>query len=134
MIASINTMPYYRLLGMRVEAMENGFALVVMPIRDSLMQMYGSVHGGAIASLADTAIGVALISVLREDEKAITVDLKVNYVAPANGGLLIAEARLFQRGKRIAAGEVEIRDDAGRLVAKGISTLVPLREQCSSPA
>lgn len=126
-IAAINATPYYRLLGMEVEAMRDGYARVTMPVEEKLFQMYGSVHGGAIASLADTAIGVALISVLSDDEKSITVDLKLNFVSAVSGGLLTAEARLFHRGKRTAAGEVEVRDGEGRLVAKGTSTLMPLR-------
>lgn len=125
--AAINATPYYRLLGMEVKAMGDGYARVTMPVEEKLFQMYGSVHGGAIASLADTAIGVALISVLSDDEKSITVDLKLNFVsAVTGGGVLTAEARLFHRGKRTAAGEVEVRDGEGRLVAKGTSTLVPL--------
>lgn len=125
-INEINSCPYYRLLGMKVEAMGNGYARLTMPAEEKLLQLYGSVHGGATASLADSAVGTALISTLKGEEKAITVELKLNFVAAATRGVLTAEARLFQKGRRIAAGEVEIRDSDGRLIAKGVSTLVPL--------
>ena len=127
LIARINDTPYYRLLGMELEALEEGYARITMPVDEKLLQMYGSIHGGAVASLADSAVGAALISVLAEDEKAITIDLKLNFVSAVAEGTLIAEARLFHRGRRTAAGDVEIRNGEGRLVAKGISTLVPLK-------
>ena len=126
-IAFINSSPYYRLLGMEVVAMGNGYARLVMPVEERLLQVFGVVHGGATASLADSAVAVALISTSAEDEKALTVELKLNYLAPVTHGLLTAEARLFHRGRTIAAGDVEVRNGDGRLVAKGIATYMPVR-------
>jgi uncharacterized protein (TIGR00369 family) len=127
-IREINGCPYYRLLGMRVVAMGDGYARLEMPVEEKLLQIYGGVHGGATASLADSAVAVALISASSPEEKAFTVELKLNYLAPVSRGQLIAEARLFHRGRTIAAGDVEVRSDGGRLVAKGIATYMPVRE------
>ncbi len=126
-IDEINGCAYYQLLGMKVVSMGDGQARLVMPVEETLLQIYGTVHGGAIASLADSAVAVALISASTEGEKAFTVELKLNFLAPATNGELTAEARLFHRGRTIAAGEVDVKDDRGRLLAKGIATYVPVR-------
>ncbi len=128
-IAEINGCPYYRLLGMEIQAMGDGYARLTMPVEEKLIQIYGTVHGGATASLADSAVAIALISTSAEDERAFTVELKLNFLAPVTEGLLTAEARLFHRGRSIAAGDVEVRNSQGRLVAKGIATYMPVREK-----
>lgn len=126
-IQELNACPYYRLLGMTVIAMGDGYARLEMPVEEKLLQIYGGVHGGATASLADSAVAVALISASSPDEKAFTVELKLNYLAPVSQGHLVAEARLFHRGRTIAAGEVEVRNGDGRLIAKGLATYMPVK-------
>lgn len=126
-IEEINSSPFYRLLGIEVVEMGDGWARLVMPVQEKLLQLYGTLHGGATASLADSAVAVALISASAEDEKAFTVELKLNFLASVKEGVLTAEARLFHRGKRVAAGDVEVRNEAGRLIAKGIATYMPVR-------
>src|SRR5690242_19676424 len=88
----INACPYYQLLGMRVVSMGNGEARLELPVEEKLLQIYGGVHGGATASLADSAVAVALISASEGDEKAFTVELKLNFLAPVSKGKLTAEA------------------------------------------
>ncbi len=126
-IEEINACPYYRLLGMRVVAMGDGHARLELPVEEKLLQIYGGVHGGATASLADSAVAVALISASTPNERAFTVELKLNFLAPVSIGRLTADARLFHRGRNIAAGEVDVRDDQGRLIAKGIATYMPVK-------
>lgn len=126
-IASFNGCPYYRLLGMQVVAMGEGYARLVMPIEEKHLQIYGTLHGGATASLADSAVAVALVSTSTPDEKAFTVELKLNFLTAVAQGRLTAEARLFHRGRTITAGDVEVRTDDGRLVAKGIATYMAVR-------
>lgn len=127
-ISMINNCPYYRLLGMEVEAMGGGWARLRLPIDQNMhWQIYHTAHGGVIASLVDSAIAVALISTASDDEQAVTIEMNVNFVAPAREGLLTAEGRLFQRGKVIVAGEAEVRDERGGLVAKGTATCIPYR-------
>jgi len=128
-IAALNSCPYYELLGIRVVSMGQGRARLTMTVDEKLLQIYGVGHGGAVASLADSAMGVALISASREDEAAITIELKVNFVAPARKGLLTAEAVLFQHGRTIAGGDVEVRDVEGRLIAKAMGTYLPTRRK-----
>ncbi len=122
-----NESPFYRLLGMEVAEMGEGFARLRMPVSQNHHQIYGSAHGGAIGSLADSAVALALITLIGPEEKAITIELKVNFLAPVVEGEVVAEARIVHRGRRIAVGDVEVKADNGKMVAKGIATYLVAR-------
>ena len=118
--------PFWQLLGMKVGAAENGTSLVTMRLREDLLQLYGVVHGGALASLIDGAVGVAVQSTLNEGEATTTVDLQVMYSRPAVSGILSARAALVRRGKTIVFGECRVTDEAENLVAHGTATYMVL--------
>lgn len=115
---------FWGLLGMRVERLEEGKAVVVLPVTEKLLQLYGVVHGGAIASLIDSAVGAAVNGVLAPGQQAATVEMNVNYLLPVTEGRLVAVATILQQGKRIIVGSVEVRDDGGRMVACGRATYI----------
>ncbi len=120
--------PFWQLLGMKVVTAEHGRSLVTMPVRESLLQLYGFVHGGALASLVDGAVGVAVQSTLQEGEATTTVDLQVMYSRPVRTGLLSARAALVRRGKTIVFGECRVTDEADELVAHGTATYMVLEQ------
>ncbi len=68
-----------------------------LKIEDKVLNVYGTVHGGAISTLADISMGYALFGYLREDERLATVEMKINYVAAVSSGVLTAEAKLVNR-------------------------------------
>ena len=80
------TAPYYQLLQIRLEEIDAGFARFRMPFRRELMQAYGVVHGGAIASLADTAVAFALMTLIQPGERVTTVEMKINFLSPVSEG------------------------------------------------
>lgn len=118
--------PFYQLLKMRLEELDSGFARLRMPVRQELMQIFNVVHGGAIVSLADTAVAFALLTLVGPEEKVTTVEMKMNYLAPAEEGELIGEARIISRGRRIALSDMEVKNEEGRLIAKGLATYMIL--------
>ncbi|MBI4493355.1 MAG: PaaI family thioesterase [Chloroflexi bacterium] len=119
----VNNCPFYRHLGFRVVDLDEGFARLAMPASPELFQFQGAVHGGAIYSVADAAVAVALLTVSEPDEKALTIEGKVNFLAPVTGGEVIAEGRIVHKGRSIALGDVDVRRASdGRLVAKGLVT------------
>ncbi len=126
-LTSLRPCPYCELLGIEVTTMENGYARLTMPVAEKLLQPYGVVHGGAIASLADSAAGIALLSANEGSVRPVTIELKLNFILPVSGGTLVAEAQLLHSGRSTAVADVEVRDQDRRLVAKGIVTLLPLR-------
>ncbi len=120
---------FYMLLGMRVEGLEEGKSRLVLPVERKLLNAGGVVHGGALASLADAAIAAALATLMDlERETMITVEMKINYLAPVRDGWVSAEGKVIQKGKSIAVGEACLYDSGGRMVAKATATFM-IRER-----
>ena len=113
--------PLVRHLGMRLEAIEDGRAELVLPFRPELATMDDIVHGGAIASLIDTAGMAATWSDDTEPESLAgsTVTLNVNYVSAARGQDLTATAEVVKRGRKLVFSEVRVTEPDGRVVATG---------------
>jgi len=65
---------------------------------------------------------MALLSLVEREERFTTVEMKINYVSPFEKGEITAEAKILNRGSRIAVGDVDIRNEKGRLVAKCLAT------------
>lgn len=82
----------------------------------------GIIHGGILCDLADAAMGVAMATLLKEDETFSTVALDIHYFRPVTEALLTAVAQVTQRSARIGYVESEIRDEDERLIAKATST------------
>lgn len=118
------TSPFWDLLGMRETEMKDGHAEVQLDITDNLLQRRGSVHGGVLATMIDASIGSAVRSTLEEGEGSVTVEIKVNYLKPAKGRLLVAKALLSKRGRTLAVGQSEVWDDKDHLVATGTGTFI----------
>jgi len=116
--------PFWELLGIRVVEVGEGYAKLEMPFSEKLTQPYGIVHGGAIFSLADSAIAVAIVSCVEPGKIFVTIEMKINFLAPVKEGMMEAEARLLRRG-RIIPAEVDIKNN-GKLVAKAIATYIIL--------
>jgi uncharacterized protein (TIGR00369 family) len=113
--------PLVGLLGMRLESIGADEAELVLPFRPELATIEDVVHGGAIASLIDTAGMAATWSDDTEPEAlaGATVTLNVNYLAAANGQDLTAHTVVTRRGRSMVFSEVRVTEPDGRLVATG---------------
>lgn len=89
----------------------------------------GTVHGGWISTLLDSAMGCAVHSVLKPDQGFATVDMTVSFVRPvlATSGKLRCEGKLIHSGARIATAEGRVMDESGKLVAHGTETCLILK-------
>ncbi|HTP64719.1 MAG TPA: PaaI family thioesterase [Geobacteraceae bacterium] len=103
--------PFEEYLGMRIEHAGEGRAILTMPFRVKLSQGKGLMHGGAVTALADTAVAMAIKSVLPEDSHFATVALDLKFHAPVRGGIVRAEARITERDERNIRGEAEVFDE-----------------------
>lgn len=117
-----NRSPYYRLLGMEVKEIAVGESRVEMSFKQDLTHPYGIAHGGAIASLADSAVAMALMDLIDPKDRIATIEFKINFFASVNQGKLVARARIIHKGSKTAVGDVEVFDETGKLVAKSIAT------------
>lgn len=116
---------YYALLGMRVLELEEGKSRLAMDIRKDLFNAGGIVHGGALASLADASIAVALATTVdHRKERMSTVEMKINYLSPVRGGAVTCTGKVIQRGRSIAVGEACVFDGEEKMVAKATATFV----------
>lgn len=117
-----NEPPFMTLLGIRPATASQGKATASMPIRADHRQEAGVVQGGITVTLADYAFYRAVKSVLNPGENTVTVELKVNFMAPAREGELTATAQLVSRGRRIVVGEVDVTDSNNTLIARCLGT------------
>jgi uncharacterized protein (TIGR00369 family) len=116
--------PYVGHLGIRLVEIEPGRAVLSMPFSESLITIATVVHGGAIASLVDTAAMVAAWSDAEMPEKlrGATVALSITYLSAAAGEDLEADARVLRRGRSLAYCEVEVRTRGGEPTARALVT------------
>lgn len=118
------TSPFVGHLGMRLADVQPGKATLVLPFAEQLITIGTTVHGGAIASLIDTAAMVAAWSDVEvsDQPRGSTVGLTVSYLAAAQGEDLQATASVLRRGRSLVYLDIEVRGASGALVAKGLAT------------
>ena len=120
------SVPYARLLGFELDEVSPGAATLGLKIRKDLMQNHGVVHGGAIASLIDTATAFAIIPLLNPEERVTTVDLTISYLRPITKGRVTALARVVRAGRRLFVVSAEVKGEDGKLAATALSTYIKL--------
>ena len=99
-----NAARYYGHLGMVASSAAPGRSTVRLPFDEKLTQLYGGIHGGALTSLADAAISIAVATTVSETEAVATVELSIQFIAPAGPNDVVAEGTLTRRGRRLAFG------------------------------
>ncbi|TDH17766.1 PaaI family thioesterase [Mycobacteroides franklinii] len=116
--------PLCQHLGITLTEIGNDRAVLAMPFKPELATMGHTGHGGAIATLADTAAMAAAWADDTVPEKfgGSTASLTVNYVSAADATDLTAVGQVVRRGKRLSNIEVTVADPAGRVVAKALAT------------
>ena len=123
---AVETVPFARLLGIEVDSVDKGTATLGLTIRHELMQNNGVVHGGAVASLIDTATAFAILSHLTVRERISTVDLTISYLRPLTAGRVTASAKVVRAGRRVIVVSADVLDNEGRLAATALSTYIKL--------
>jgi uncharacterized protein (TIGR00369 family) len=119
--------PIARLLGFVVKSVEPGHAVFEMEADERHHNPMGTVHGGVYCDLADAAMGYAYAGTLGEGETFTTVELKINFLRAVRKATLTAEARVVKAGNTLGYVECDVKDQAGRLVARAASTCMKLR-------
>ncbi len=113
---------FNKLVGIRVARKHSDGVTLELAFRDELRNVAGVMHGGAMATVADVAVGVALANHFGERRPATTTDLKINYLRPITHGKLVARSRLIRVGKTLCVGRVELFDAERKLAAFAIVT------------
>jgi len=108
-----------------------GSVEIVMPFHEGLTQQHGFAHAGAVAAIADTACGYAALTQMPSDAAVLTVEFKVNLLAPASGRTFIARARVLRSGRTLTVAAADVLalandGDPGTVVATMLATLMRL--------
>lgn len=114
--------PYARLLGIEFVEAGRGSAAFALELREELTRNEGIMHGGAIASLLDTASAFAVMSLLELGQRTVTVDLTIHFMRPVTSGRIEARAKVLRAGRRLATLSVELTDPSDKLIAIGTTT------------
>jgi len=114
--------PLLRDFKMKLQTVKAGFARVSINFQPRLAQVHGFMHGGVIASIADTAATYAANTLLFPERETITVELKINYVAPLKTKSAVAEATILHSGNKTSISEVKVFDSNKKLCAVALVT------------
>jgi uncharacterized protein (TIGR00369 family) len=116
--------PAAALLGFELLAIDpaQGTIRVRFTARPEFTNPIGVVQGGFVAAMLDDTLGPALTATLEPDQFAPTIELKVNFIAPAQPGTLVADGRVVARGGSVAFLAGELRTEQGELVATATAT------------
>jgi len=122
--SATNDCPYFRLQSMTLLEFDVGASLLEIQLGEKHLQPFGVVHGGVFSTIIDAAVFWAVFSEVDENAGMTSVELKLNYLAPAVTGKLVARGRRIKLGKTLGLGEAEVTDQEGKLLAHGTSTLI----------
>src|SRR5947209_894931 len=115
--------PYWGTLGLQLKDVSRGKAVFEASMRPDLLQN-GILHGGVLASIADSACAVAAISLLYPRAYATTINLQVAYMKPIVQGKFRAEGRCLKAGRTIMFCEADVWNEQNELVCKASSELM----------
>ena len=103
--------------------MEEGHAVVRLQVEDHHLNPSGTAHGGAVYTLVDVSMAEAIKTTAAEDESAVTIEIKINYLEPGKPGTLISTAQIRKDGGRITIAEAEVtQEESGEVVALATGT------------
>ena len=125
--ASFDRQPFMQTIGASLARVAPGEAEIVMAVTPRLGQQHGFVHAGVVAALADTACGYAAFSLMPASAGVLTIEFKVNLLAPAAGERLVAFGRVVKPGRTLTVTRGEVFAETGserRLVALLTATLM----------
>ena len=119
--------PFCELLGIEVsELTQDGRATLTMHFHEKLEQPFGILHGGSLFTIADAAAAYALAGTVGRTKQFVTVEMKINFLAPVKEGVVEAKARVL-KGGRVIPIDVDVFNQ-NKLVAKAIATYIILDE------
>jgi uncharacterized protein (TIGR00369 family) len=116
-------------IGARIVSVSPGEVLIELPWRDDLAQQHGVLHAGAVATIADSACGYAALSLMPAGSAVMSVEFKVNLLAPGRGERFLASGRVRRAGRTLTVCEGSVRAIDGleeREVAMMTATMIRL--------
>ena len=119
-------------IGAKIELLELGQCHIQLPYNENLTQQNGFIHAGVVSTLADNSAGYAAFSVMDSNSSVLTVEFKLNLIAPAKGEYFVAKSNVLKHGRTLTVCRSEVyayQKGEEKLCAASQSTLIELKEQ-----
>lgn len=113
-------MPANRLLGLKILELEEGFTKIHIPFKEEFIGDFRQKrwHGGIQASIADTAGGIAAMSIMKSlEDKVSTIDMRIDFLNGSEPKDFFAEAEIIKNGKRIVKADIKLYHDKEKIIA-----------------
>jgi len=125
------------LIGAELAVVEPGYTEIHLPFKADISQQHGFIHGGVVGMIADSAAGYAANTLTPADTSVLTVEYKLNLVAPADGERLVARGEVVKPGRTLIITKAEvfaIRDGKWTLCALMQQTIMAMHGKKERPA
>jgi len=119
------------LMGAKLDRVAPGEVDISLDFRDDLAQQSGALHDGTVAAIADTACGLAALSMMPPGSGVVSVEFKLNLLAPAVGAHFVAKGRVVRAGKTLSVCTADVIADGERVVATMLGTMMRRAPQSS---
>ena len=119
---------FHRNFGMRLEHVAEGEVDLSLEAGSEHLNLMGTVHGGVLATLADSATGLAYRTVLEPGMTFTTIQLSLTYLTAGRAGRIVARGRVVKRGRRTGYAEADVVDGQERLLARATALLAVMPE------
>ena len=116
-----------RLLGAELTVVRPGQVEITLPFRDDLTQQHGYVHAAAVTAIADSACGYAALTLMEPGSEVLSVEFKINLLAPAEGERFVAVARVLRPGRTLTVCAADVHAEQGgtvKLIAAMQATMI----------
>ena len=130
--ASFGKQSFMSLIGADLSRVSPGEVEIALPFRADLLQQHGYLHGAVIAAIVDSACGYAARSLMPQGATVMTVEYKVNFLAPAAGDEIVARGRVLRSGRKLSVcyGEAAARvHGQEKLVAALMATMIRITDR-----
>jgi uncharacterized protein (TIGR00369 family) len=124
-------------IGARLLRLAPGEVDIELPFRDDLCQQHGFLHGGVVTAVADSACGYAALTLMPPTAAVLTIEFKVNLLAPARGERFLARGRVLRPGRTLTvctADVLAVADGPARAVATMLATMMAVQQRPDVPA
>ncbi|NPD22622.1 MULTISPECIES: PaaI family thioesterase [Corallococcus] len=122
-------------IGASLTSVSPGEVVIELPFREDLTQQHGYLHAAIVTAIVDSACGYAAYSLMPVDAAVLTVEYKVNFLAPAAGRKFIAQGRVTKPGRTltVTTGDVFAETDAGlKPIATMLATMMAVNQRETS--
>lgn len=133
---SFGRQAFMHFIGAEIADVAPGSVEIRLPYRPELVQQHGFFHGGIVGTLADNACGYASFTLAAPDASVLTVEYKLNLMAPASGDLLIARGRVLRPGRQLVVAQADVfavREGREKPVATALATLMLMAGMADEP-